>query len=97
MGADVHEGVAVQRLTERQQLPPAHQRGLKAQQVVVATGGYHPRRHPLAERLPTDVLQLDARDYRNADALPEGPSGGRQRPVRQPIAEDLFLSGRTVH
>ena len=46
----------------------------------------------------TDVLQLDARDYRNADALPEGPVlvvGSGQSGSQ--IAEDLFLSGRTVH
>ena len=72
---------------------------VKAQQVVVATGGYHtPRRHPLAERLPTDLMQLDARDYRNPESLPEGPVlvvGSGQSGSQ--IAEDLFLSGRTVH
>ena len=98
---DVREGVAVQRLM-------SHGNGyhlitsegeLEAEQVVVATGGYHvPRRHPLAERLPLSVLQLDAREYRNPDALPAGPVlvvGSGQSGSQ--IAEDLFLAGRTVH
>ena len=71
---------------------------VKAQQVVVATGGYHtPRRHPLAERLTASMVQLDARDYRNAESLPAGPVlvvGGQSG---SQIAEDLFLSGRKVH
>ena len=98
---DVREGVAVQRLM-------SHGNGyhlitsegeLEAEQVVVATGGYHvPRRHPLAERLPLSLLQLDAQDYRNPDALPAGPVlvvGSGQSGSQ--IAEDLFLAGRTVH
>ena len=57
-----------------------------------------PGRHPLAERLPASVLQLDARAYRNPAALPEGPVlvvGSGQSGSQ--IAEDLHLSGRTVH
>ncbi|MCT0200647.1 MSMEG_0569 family flavin-dependent oxidoreductase [Synechococcus sp. CS-1325] len=72
---------------------------LEAAQVVIATGAYHrPRRHPLAERLPATVLQLDARDYRRPDQLPVGPVlvvGSGQSGCQ--IAEDLFLSGRRVH
>ena len=101
VGADVHEGVAVQRLSQTGSgyRLLTSEGEVRAQQVVVATGGYHtPRRHPLAERLPTSVLQLDARDYRNAGSLPEGPVlvvGSGQSGSQ--IAEDLFLTGRTVH
>ena len=68
VGADVHEGVAVQRLTQNGNgyRLLTSEGVVKAHQVVVATGGYHTqRRHPLAERLPTDLMQLYARDYRN--------------------------------
>ena len=98
---DVREGVAVQRLSQngRGYRLLTSEGELNAQQVVVATGGYHiPKRHPLAERLPTSVLQLDAREYRNAETLPEGSVlvvGSGQSGSQ--IAEDLFLSGRTVH
>jgi putative flavoprotein involved in K+ transport len=99
--ADVREGVSVDRLLR-------HGDGfrlftsegeLEADQVVVATGGYHrPRRHPMALKLPASVLQLDARDYRNPDQLPPGPVlviGSGQSGCQ--IAEDLFLAGRPVH
>jgi putative flavoprotein involved in K+ transport len=99
--ADVREGVAVERLVQ-------HGSGyrlftnegeLGADHVVVATGGYHrPNRHPDAGRLPESILQLDARDYRHADGLPQGPVlvvGSGQSGSQ--IAEDLFLAGREVH
>ncbi len=98
---DVREGVSVSRLLR-------HGRGyrlftsegeLEADQVVVATGGYHrPRRHPQAERLPTTLLQLDARQYRNPEQLPAGAVlvvGSGQSGAQ--IAEDLHLAGRRVH
>jgi putative flavoprotein involved in K+ transport len=101
VGADVREGVSVNRLLR-------HGGGyrlltgegeIEADHVVVATGGYHqPRRHPLAERLPDRVLQLDARDYRSPESLPPGPVlvvGSGQSGCQ--IAEDLFLAGRRVH
>ena len=72
---------------------------LVADQVVIATGGYHqPRRHAQAERLPTTVLQLDARDYLHPNQLPEGAVlvvGSGQSGCQ--IAEDLHLAGRQVH
>ena len=99
--ADVREGVTVERLMQ-------HGSGYKlltsegeinAEHVVVATGGYHrPKRHPDAARLPENLLQLDAREYRNAAALPPGPVlvvGSGQSGCQ--IAEDLFLAGRDVH
>ncbi len=97
----VREGVSVERL-----VPSSNGYRLltsagviDTEQVVIATGAYHhPRRHPMAERLPGKVLQLDARDYRHPDQLPEGPVlvvGSGQSGCQ--IAEDLFLAGRRVH
>ena len=72
---------------------------LTADQVVVATGGYHhpqiPRR---AERFPDSIVQLHSSQYRDAESLPDGEvmvigtgqSGGQ-------VAEDLHLAGRRVH
>ncbi|MCW5625312.1 MAG: MSMEG_0569 family flavin-dependent oxidoreductase [Burkholderiales bacterium] len=72
---------------------------LTADQVVVATGGYHTPVIPrLAERLPGDVMQLHSREYRNAASLPTGAVlvvGSGQSGCQ--IAEDLHLAGRTVH
>lgn len=101
VAADVREGVAVQRL-----LPDGRgyrlitsEGDIQAEHVVVATGAYHqPLRHADAARLPQAILQLDARDYRRAAALPPGPVlvvGSGQSGCQ--IAEDLFLEGREVH
>lgn len=101
VGADVREGVSVRRLTQSggRYLLNTTDGEICADHVVVATGGYHtPKRHPLAERLPTTVQQLDAREYRNPDSLPRGPVlvvGSGQSGCQ--IAEDLFLAGREVH
>ena len=70
-----------------------------ADQVVVATGGYHVPAIPrLAERLPDELLQLHASAYRNAALLPPGDVmvvGSGQSGSQ--IAEDLHLAGRRVH
>jgi putative flavoprotein involved in K+ transport len=70
-----------------------------ADQVVVATGGYHvPNLPRLAERLPEEVTQLHASDYRNAESLPAGEVlvvGSGQSGCQ--IAEDLHIAGRKVH
>jgi putative flavoprotein involved in K+ transport len=70
-----------------------------ADQVVVATGGYHVPKIPrLAERLPDAILQLHASGYRNPAALPAGEVmvvGSGQSGCQ--IAEDLHLAGRRVH
>ena len=75
MAEDVREGVAVQRLT-----PNGHgyrlitsEGEIEAEQIVVATGVTTNHGGILAERLPGSILQLDARDYRNPEALPPGP------------------------
>lgn len=69
-----------------------------ADQVVVASGGYHVPIVPrMAERLPTSVQQIHSEQYRNADALPPGTVlvvGSGQSGAQ--IAEDLHLAGRQV-
>jgi putative flavoprotein involved in K+ transport len=70
-----------------------------ADQVVVAIGGYHVPTVPrYAERLSPSIKQLQAADYRNADALPPGEVlivGTGQSGCQ--LAEDLHLAGRKVH
>jgi putative flavoprotein involved in K+ transport len=70
-----------------------------ADQVVIAVGGYHiPKRPKMAERLPADILQLHASEYKNPESLPDGAIlvvGTGQSGCQ--IAEDLHLAGRKVH
>ena len=99
--APLQEGVAVQRVA-----PRAHggfevttsQGNCTADQVVVASGGYHQPIVPrMAERLPKGVLQMHSEQYRSAAALPEGSVlvvGAGQSGAQ--IAEDLHLAGRKV-
>ena len=72
---------------------------ITADQVVVATGGYHrPVLPAVAHRIPDSIVQLHSADYRSASALPEGGVlvvGSGQSGAQ--IAEDLFLEGREVH
>ena len=72
---------------------------LSAEQVVVATGGYHvPTVPAFAAMLPPETVQLHSADYRSPDALPEGAVlvvGSGQSGAQ--IAEDLHLAGRRVH
>ena len=69
-----------------------------ADQVVVASGGYHTPIVPrLAERLPASIVQLQSSAYRNPETLPEGAVmvvGTGQSGAQ--IAEDLHLAGRKV-
>jgi putative flavoprotein involved in K+ transport len=69
-----------------------------ADQVVVASGGYHlPIIPRLAERLPADIVQLHSEQYRNPQSLPPGAVlvvGNGQSGAQ--IAEDLHLAGRKV-
>jgi putative flavoprotein involved in K+ transport len=69
-----------------------------ADQVVVASGGYHlPIIPRMAERLPGDVLQVQSAQYRNSESLPPGAVlvvGSGQSGAQ--IAEDLHLAGRKV-
>ena len=70
-----------------------------ADQVVVASGGYHRPIVPrLAEKLPATVVQYHSAQYRNPAQLPEGAVlvvGCGQSGAQ--IAEDLHLAGRKVH
>ena len=70
-----------------------------ADQVVVATGGYHIPKFPkMAERLPESLVQLHSSQYQNPQSLPDkavlvigtGQSGCQ-------IAEDLHLAGKQVY
>jgi len=101
VAAPLREGVAVQRVAARVQ------RGFDVQtsagnctadQVVVASGGYHVPIIPrTAERLPKHILQLHSEQYRNAASLPPGAVlvvGSGQSGAQ--IAEDLHLEGRQV-
>ncbi len=69
-----------------------------ADQVVVASGGYHQPIVPrLAERLPASIAQIHSSDYRNAAQIPPGKVlvvGSGQSGAQ--IAEDLHLAGREV-
>jgi len=70
-----------------------------ADQVVVASGGYHAPIVPrMAERLPEGIAQIQSADYRNPQSLPEGAVlvvGSGQSGAQ--IAEDLHLAGRKVY
>ena len=72
---------------------------LTADQVVVATGGYHlPVVPALSTPFPASVVQLQSSQYRNPDQLPPGEVlvvGSGQSGAQ--IAEDLHLAGRRVH
>ena len=74
------------------------QGSLSADQVVIASGGYHTPIVPrMAERLPASIVQMQSSEYRNPAALPEGAVlvvGSGQSGAQ--IAEDLHLAGRKV-
>ncbi len=100
----VKEGVSVQRLSQSEHHP--NQFALEtsigpftADQVVIATGGYHrPKIPAIAERFPSDIRQLHALEYKNPHSLPDQPIlivGTGQSGCQ--IAEDLHLAGKQVH
>jgi putative flavoprotein involved in K+ transport len=95
------EGVAVRRLTRvggafRLDTSAGE---ITADQVVVATGGYHtPITPPLSEPLPRSITQVQSQDYKSGAQLPPGEVlvvGSGQSGAQ--IAEDLHLEGRKVH
>jgi len=99
--ADILEGIEVKHLVKKNEkfFISTNRGNFEADQVVIATGAYHvPNRHPHSERLPTNILQIDAREYKNANSLPDGPVlvvGSGQSGCQ--IAEDLFFEKRKVH
>ena len=100
--APVVEGVEVTGLRRDQDGPfelETDEGELTADQVVVATGGYHEPQIPrLSERLPDRLHQVHSSNYRNPDQLPAGDVlvvGTGQSGCQ--IAEDLHLAGRRVH
>jgi putative flavoprotein involved in K+ transport len=102
VNAPVLEGAAVMRVTrgaDGRYFVKSTRGEFTADQVVVASGGYHTPIVPrMAERLPAHVTQVQSSEYRNADALPAGAVlvvGSGQSGAQ--IAEDLHLSGRKVH
>ena len=71
---------------------------LQAESVVVCTGAYQrPHRPAIAATFPSDVLVINAEDYKNPPALPPGKVlvvGSGQTGCQ--IAEELHESGREV-
>lgn len=101
VAAPVRSGLTVQRAATRAgggfEIATSQGR-YSADQLVVASGGYHQPIIPrLAERLPRELLQIHSEQYRNAQALPPGKVlvvGNGQSGAQ--IAEDLHLAGRQV-
>lgn len=101
VNAPVREGVTVQRMTARAEggyLLSTSAGDFSADQVIVASGGYHTPIIPrLAERLPVEIKQIHSEQYRNPQEMPEGAVlvvGSGQSGAQ--IAEDLHLAGRKV-
>ncbi|WP_254074261.1 MSMEG_0569 family flavin-dependent oxidoreductase [Burkholderia sp. S171] len=99
--APVIEHVEVQRVARNSEggfSVSTSQGQFTADQVVVASGGYHTPIVPrMAERLPRSIKQIQSSEYRNPQALPEGAVlvvGSGQSGAQ--IAEDLHLAGRKV-
>ena len=102
VNAPAREGVSVQRVVPRATggfEVHTSQGEFTADEVIVASGGYHTPIIPrLAERLPADIQQLHSEQYRNPQALPAGNVlvvGSGQSGAQ--IAEDLHLAGRKVY
>ncbi len=102
VAAPLKEGVTVTRVKQSESggfLIETSDGAYLADQVVVASGGYHTPIIPRhAERISRSVTQLHSEQYRNPDALPPGAVlvvGSGQSGAQ--IAEDLHLAGRQVH
>ena len=98
----IREGVTVTRVERREDGIFSVQTSdgdYTADQVVVASGGYHTPIIPrMAEKLPDSITQIQSNQYRNPAQLPEGEVlvvGSGQSGAQ--IAEDLHLAGRKVH
>lgn len=100
--APLREGVAVTRAAARPEGGfdvVTSDGAYRADQIVVASGGYHVPIIPrMAERLPKSILQFHSEQYRNSQSLPDGAVlvvGSGQSGAQ--IAEDLHLAGRKAH
>ncbi|MGH1591360.1 MSMEG_0569 family flavin-dependent oxidoreductase [Methylobacterium phyllosphaerae] len=98
----IREGVSVTRVERREDgifLVQTSEGDYTADEVVVASGGYHTPIIPrMAEKLPGSITQILSNQYRNPEQLPEGEVlvvGSGQSGAQ--IAEDLHLAGRKVH
>jgi len=98
----IREGVSVTRVERREDgifLVQTSEGDYTADEVVVASGGYHTPIIPrMAEKLPGSITQIHSNQYRNPEQLPEGEVlvvGSGQSGAQ--IAEDLHLAGRKVH
>ncbi len=98
---NMKEGVSVEKVTQEDQIFHIETSigSYSADQVVIATGGYHRPKIPrISEQLPADILQLHSSEYKNPKSLPDqavlvvgtGQSGCQ-------IAEDLHIAGKQVH
>jgi putative flavoprotein involved in K+ transport len=99
--APVQEGVEVSKVSQQNDAYEVitSMGAFTADQIVVATGGYHQPQIPrISERLPEAILQIHSSEYKNPHSLPDravlvvgtGQSGCQ-------IAEDLHLNGKQVH
>jgi len=102
VGAPILESVTVRRLSAREEggYRIMTSRGeFTADQVVIASGGYHTPIVPrMAERLPSSIVQVHSAQYRSPQRLPPGKVlvvGCGQSGAQ--IAEDLHVAGRKVH
>jgi putative flavoprotein involved in K+ transport len=98
----LHEGVGVTRVSRDDRgtyVVETTAGRLTADQVVVATGGYHtPITPPMSQPLPDSITQVQSEHYRSGAQLPPGEVlvvGSGQSGAQ--IAEDLHLEGRKVH
>jgi putative flavoprotein involved in K+ transport len=96
----VREGVRVRTLTagrsSRFELATSESH-VEADVVVVCTGAFQRPRRPVADQFPAGLAVLDALDYRNPDALPDGKVlliGSGQTGCQ--LAEELHHAGRSV-
>jgi putative flavoprotein involved in K+ transport len=101
-GAPVHEGVNVQSIELGEDgvfrvRTPADV--IRARQIVLASGAYQkPHRPPAAVQLPVSLHVIDAEQYANPGALPEGPVlvvGSGQTGCQ--LAEELLEAGRETY
>lgn len=99
--APVRTGVTVTRLRQEKDgfVLETSDGSFAADQVVIATGGYHDAMIPgFATSVDPAIVQLHSQDYRNPQSLPDGAVlvvGTGQSGAQ--IAEDLHLAGRQVH